>query len=253
MLSSLSASDRPKHAAARAALDFVAPGMRLGLGTGSTAAFLVRLLGQRVRAGLDVVGVPTSSATEALARSEGIAVTTLDEAGMLDLTLDGADEFDPGLRLIKGGGGALLQEKIVAAASKRMVVIADPGKEVAVLGAFPLPVEVVRFGWRTTRARIAELLAGADVAGREVTLRERDGAPFVSDEGHHILDLHLGRIGDPDALHDRLLHLPGVVETGLFIGMASAVVVGQADGSARVLDRDGSTRNVAAPAEHGVA
>ncbi len=158
---------------------------------------------------------------------------TLDQAGWLDLVVDGADEFDPHKNLIKGGGGALLQEKIVAAASDRMIVISDPSKEVQTLGAFDLPVEIVRFGWQTTTKLVARCLEGHDVDGRDWTLRG-DG-PYVTDEGHYILDLKLGRIGDPEGLNRDLNLIPGVVETGLFCGLASTVIVGQEDGSARVI------------------
>ncbi|MFV0474584.1 MAG: ribose-5-phosphate isomerase RpiA [Pikeienuella sp.] len=229
-------TDRAKFAAARRALDFVEPGMKLGLGTGSTAVHLVRLLAERPGA-KDHVCVPTSSRTAALAAECGLRVTTLEEAGALDLAIDGADEFDPAMNLIKGGGGALLQEKIVAASAARMIVIADAGKAVATLGAFALPVEVVRFGWRSTMTRVERLLAAEDVDGRGIRLRERDGAPFVTDEGHHILDLDLRRIGDPAGLSSRLNELTGVVETGLFIGLAEAAVVGSEDGTADLVKK----------------
>jgi ribose 5-phosphate isomerase A len=233
MTIALSPTDRTKIAAAWHALSLVADGMRLGLGTGSTAAFLVRLLGLRMRAGgLRVETVATSAATAALAREKGIPVHPLDRVGELDLTIDGADEFDPGLNLIKGGGGALLIEKIVAGSSRRMAVIADPSKQVATLGAFPLPVEIVRFGHGTTRRRIID---GLGIAGDAAVLRNGRDGTFVTDEGHHILDLHLGRIADPSALDRRIRAIPGVVETGLFLGMASCVVMGQPDGSARLI------------------
>jgi ribose 5-phosphate isomerase A len=232
----VSAPDPAKLAAARAALDFVEPGMALGLGTGSTAALMVEALAGRVRDGLHVTGVPTSSRTRAQAEALGIPLATLDEVERLDLTIDGADEIGPGLALIKGGGGALLQEKIVAASSGRMVVIADAAKEVATLGAFPLPVEVVRFGWRTTMARIAEMLARHGLAGRPIARREAAGAPFVTDEGNFILDLALGAIPDPGALDCELNKLAGVVESGLFVGLASVAVIGTADGRARVIE-----------------
>ncbi|MEM9100239.1 MAG: ribose-5-phosphate isomerase RpiA [Pseudomonadota bacterium] len=233
MSDDLSPSDRAKRAAGLAALKHVRPGMKLGLGTGSTAAFMVSDLGALVADGLEIVGIPTSSRTEAQARGLGIPLASLEEAGRLDLVIDGADEFDPALCLIKGGGGALLQEKIVAAAADRMLVISDASKEVATLGAFPLPVEVVRFGWQSTERHIASLLAEADVDGRKITRRMTGAAPFVTDEGHFILDLHLGRIGDPPALDKALNALPGVVESGLFCGIASEVIVGEADGSTR--------------------
>lgn len=227
-------ADAAKRAAARAALDFVEPGMALGLGTGSTAALMLEALAERVRGGLHVTGVPTSSRTQAEAEALGIPLARLDALGRLDLTIDGADEIGPGLALVKGGGGALLQEKIVAASSARMVVIADAGKEVAALGAFPLPVEVVRFGWRTTAARIEAALADLGMAGRPIARREAGGEPFVTDEGNHILDLALGRIPDPAALDCALNRLAGVVESGLFVGMADAAVIGEADGTARI-------------------
>lgn len=232
--------DRAKLASAWHALQFVESGMQLGLGTGSTAAWLVKLLGKRVREdGFKIVCVPTSSRTEEQAVAEGVPITTLDEAGGLDLTIDGADEFDASLSLIKGGGGALLQEKIVATASDRMIVIADDKKEVETLGAFPLPVEIIRFGWETTRSKIEELLGGADVKGRDVRLRQDMGRPFITDEGHYIVDLHLRRIGDVDRIATDLLAIAGVVETGLFIDIAESVVLGYEDGHARILHADG--------------
>jgi ribose 5-phosphate isomerase A len=214
-------SDSQKRAAAEAALELVRPGMRLGLGTGSTAAHFVELLGVKVKAGLDVVGVPTSEATRGLAKHAGIPLTTLEETPELDLTIDGADELDPQLRLIKGGGAALLREKIVAYASKRMVVIADSSKKVAVLGAFPLPIEVIQFGLEATRRAVVRVVETAGCRG-EIKLRLRpDGHALVTDSGHFILDASLGRIPDPEALANGLAAVPGVVEHGLFIGLAS--------------------------------
>ncbi len=214
-------SDHQKRAAAEAALELVRPGMRLGLGTGSTAAHFVELLGVRVKAGLDVVGVPTSEATRGLAKHAGIPLTTLDETPELDLTVDGADELDPELRLIKGGGAALLREKIVAYASKRMVVIADASKKVAVLGAFPLPIEVIQFGLEATRRAVVRVVENAGCQG-EIKLRLRpDGHALVTDSGHFILDASLSRIPAPEALANGLSAVPGVVEHGLFIGLAS--------------------------------
>jgi ribose 5-phosphate isomerase A len=236
----LSTAALGKRAAAARALEFVEDGMKLGLGTGSTAKWFVDLLARRIKAeGLQITGVPTSSRTEAQARALGIPLATLDQAGWLDLTIDGADEFDADLNLIKGGGGALLQEKIVASASTRMVVITDPSKEVAALGAFPLPVELVRFGSGTTMRLVAELLERHDVGGRDMQMRPKtpggaDG-PYITDEGHYIIDLALGRIGDPARLNIELNTIPGVVETGLFCGIASAIVVGKTDGTARVI------------------
>ena len=227
-------SDEFKAAAARAAISELQPGMRLGLGTGSTARHLVDLLGERVRAGFDVVGVPTSEATRLQAEKCGIKLATLDDIPELDLTIDGADEVGPDLTLIKGGGGALLREKIVASASARMVVIADESKWVAVLGKFPLPIEVVPFGLAATRRQVGTALGADDTA---ITLRTgKDGHPFVTDGGHFILDASLERIPAPRALADRLAAVPGVVEHGLFIGMASAVVLAGVNG-VRVVER----------------
>jgi ribose 5-phosphate isomerase A len=228
--------DSAKRAAAALAIDrFVEPGMRLGLGSGSTAHWMVRLLGERVRAGLDVVGVATSTATADLARESGIRVVELDAVERLDVTLDGADEIDPQLRMIKGGGACLLWEKIVAAASARMVAMVDTTKTVTALGAFPLPIEVVRFGWRSTQRHVAAVLAASDVDRRAIRRREVMGDPLLTDSGHYILDLDLGRIGEPEVLAEGLRRLPGVVETGLFLGIASAMVIGREDGTARLI------------------
>ena len=232
--------DNAKRAAAVMACDFVEDGMVVGLGTGSTAAHMVRELGRRVREGLRLTGVPTSEAAAALAREEGIELTDLDSDVRPDLTLDGADEADATLNLIKGGGGALLREKIVAAASRRMIAIADASKQVAALGAFPLPVEVVPFGLGATRLGVLKVLDEADVLGREVTLRERDGQVFHTDGGHLILDLALRRIGDPRTLDRELKSVPGVVETGLFCGICDLMVLGHGDGRADVVDAYGS-------------
>ena len=235
MTTELSPIEMAKFVAARRAVMMVEPGMRVGLGTGSTAAWLVKCLGERVRGeGLQITAVPTSTATAALAEAAGIALVTLDEAGWLDLTIDGADEVDHRMNLIKGGGGALLREKIVAAASDRMVVIADASKRVETLGAFALPVEVIAFGLRSTQGLIEELLEGFDVAGRAVSLRRRGEAPFVTDTGNHILDLALGRIGRPADLALALNQIPGVVENGLFIDICDAVILGHGDGRAEM-------------------
>ena len=237
MSTDLSPIEKAKFAAARRAVDFVEGGMRVGLGSGSTAAWMVRCLGQRVREeGLKITAVPTSDRTAALARAEGITVVTLDEARWLDLTIDGTDEFDPDLNLIKGGGGAHLREKIVATASDQVIVIADAAKEVARLGAFPLPVEVVPFGWQTSKALIEEMLVALDVLGREVTLRMKGDLPFTSDEGNRILDLHLGRIGNARQLALVLNQVPGVVENGLFIDICDRVVIGHGDGRVELRD-----------------
>ena len=237
MVQNLAPIDRAKLSAARCAADRVEDGMKLGLGTGSTAAWLVRCLAERVRQeGLKLTCVPTSARTAALARELGLRVVTLDDAGWLDLTIDGADEFDPDLVLIKGGGGALLQEKIVATASDRMMVITDATKEVTTLGAFPMPVEVIPFGWQASRMLIEELLGALDVMGTQASLRMNGSRPFVTDEGNHILDLALGRIGNPRQLSLALNQVPGVVENGLFIDICDAVIIGHPDG--RVIVRD---------------
>ncbi len=237
MSGELSPIDKAKFVAAKRAADFVEDGMRVGLGTGSTAAWLVRCLGEMIREqGLRFKGVPTSARTAQLAREVGIEVVSLDDARWLDLTIDGADEFDGDLNLIKGGGGALLQEKIVATASDQMVVIADIGKEVETLGAFPLPVEVIPFGWRTTQALIEETLISMDVLGRSSTLRMNGSAPFVTDEGNHILDLHLNRIGNLRQLALVLNQMPGVVENGLFIDICDTVIIGFGDGRVELRD-----------------
>jgi len=235
--------DRAKYAAARRAVDLVEDGMKLGLGTGSTAAWMVRALAERAREeNLRLTCVPTSMRTAGLARELGLSVVPLDEAGWLDLTIDGTDEFDTDLTLIKGGGGALLMEKIVATASDRMVVITDASKEVKTLGHFPLPVEVIPFGWQASRMLIEELLNALDVMGTAATLRMNGERPFITDEGNHILDLALGRIGNPRQLSLALNQVPGVVENGLFIDVCDAVVIGFGDG--RVEMRDVATGTV---------
>ena len=216
--------DDSKQLAAAKALELVTPGMRLGLGTGTTAAHFVALLGARVAKGLDVICVPTSERTRTLAALYSIPLTTIDASPELDLTVDGADEFDPKLRLIKGGGGALLREKIVAMASKRMIVIADSSKLAAVLGKFPLPLEVNVFGFEATRRMVSAAAKGLGCDG-ELRLRKTPGGQaFVSDNGHYIVDCFFGTIADPDRLADRLAAIPGVVEHGLFIGIAKAVI-----------------------------
>ncbi len=228
--------DALKRQAAARALEQVRDGMRLGLGTGSTAKHFVELLGERVRAGLKVVGVPTSEATRADAARYGIALTTLDEIDRLDLTVDGADEIDPSLNLIKGGGGALLREKIVAAASDRMIVIADDSKWVEVLGRFPLPIEVIPFGLAATRRAMAEAFAESGVSGQMVVREAKDGHVFVTDGGHWIVDAQLGRIPDVPRLAGLLSAIPGVVEHGLFVGLASTAILAGAHGI-RVVDK----------------
>jgi ribose 5-phosphate isomerase A len=208
--------------------------MRLGLGTGSTAAHFVDLLGARVREGLDVLCVPTSERTRIQAEGLGIKLATLDETPELDLTIDGADEFDAALRLIKGGGGALLREKIVAAASKRMFVIADATKEVGTLGAFPLPVEIDRFGARSTQLHIERAARGLGLIGAITQRMSAPDTPYLTDGGHYILDCAFGAIDQPEALADRLTAIPGVVDHGLFIGLATAIFIAGA-GEVRVI------------------
>ncbi|HVX72731.1 MAG TPA: ribose-5-phosphate isomerase RpiA [Devosia sp.] len=223
-------TDDLKRMAAAAALAEIRPGMRLGLGTGSTARHLVDLVGARVREGLELVCVPTSEATAAQARSLGIPLTTLEETPELDLTIDGADEIGPGLGLIKGAGGALLREKIVAAASRRMVVIADAGKRVAALGRFPLSIEVNRFGLRATQIAVERVAAAHEAEGPVKLRLTTAGEPFVTDGGHLILDAFFGRISDPEALSTDLHDVPGVVEHGLFLKLCQRAYVAAADG-----------------------
>lgn len=237
MFESLSSADKAKFSAAKRAAGLVHSGMKVGLGTGSTAAWLVQHLGQKVREeGLRIQGVPTSTRTSELAKKVGIEIITLDEAGWLDLTIDGADEFDADFALIKGGGGALLQEKIVAMASDRMIVIADADKEVTRLGAFPLPVEVIPFGMNSTRISIERTLEALGYAGAKISTRMEGDRLFVTDEGNHILDLHINAITNAKALSLALNQLPGVVENGLFIDICSSVIIGHSDGSVETRD-----------------
>ncbi len=210
--------------AADAALSYIEPGMRLGLGTGSTAAWFVRALGHKVANGLDIVGVPTSRATEQLAKTLGIPLTNLDEATRLDITVDGADEIGPRLALIKGGGGALLREKIVAAASDRMIVIADHTKHVDCLGAYPLPIEVIAFGLGSTKIALSAAAAELGLSG-SFAIRMAGDTEFRTDSGNLILDASFGRIPEPEALEDRLNRIPGIVEHGLFLRLASIALI----------------------------
>lgn len=232
--------DQLKRQAAARALEEVRDGMQLGLGTGSTAKHFVELLGERVAAGLKVIGVPTSEATRADAERCGVPLTTLDEIDHLDMTVDGADEIDPEFNLIKGGGGALLREKIVAAASDRMIVIADDTKWVPTLGRFPLPIEVIPFGLGATRRAIEKAFAACGVSGQMAVRKakggDKDGHVFVTDGGHWIVDAQLGRIVDPPRLAKALNAIPGVVEHGLFIGLASSAVLAGGEGI-RVIER----------------
>lgn len=218
-------ADLWKRQAAAKAVELVRPGMRIGLGTGSTAEKFITLLGERARSGLDVLCVATSERSAAQARGLGLHLSSLDDTPYLDLTVDGADEIDGRLNLIKGGGGALLREKIVATASERVVVIADIGKRVEALGAFPLPVEVVRFGLASTR-NLIEMLAGDAGCHGPIRLRQgQDGQPFVTDGGNYILDCSFGRIDRAELLDEALKAIPGVVENGLFLGIADLAFV----------------------------
>lgn len=221
----MSSLDKAKRLAAERAADFVRDGMRLGLGTGSTAAHFVDCIGEKVARGMTFTCVPTSEATRRQAERLGITLSTLDETPELDLTVDGADEFDPQLRLIKGGGGALLREKIVAFASRRMIVITDATKKVATLGRFPLPVEVVPFGLEATRRALVALFADMELQGTISLRKDAGGHAFVTDGAHSIFDCALNVIADPDRLAERLKTVPGVVEHGLFLGLADAVIV----------------------------
>ena len=210
-----------KRAAARAAVQLVETGNVVGLGSGSTATFAIHFLAERVRSGLKIAGIPTSKATKTLAEQLGIPLTTLRDNPVIDIDIDGADEIDPQLNLIKGGGGAMLREKVIASASKRFVVVAESVKLVPHLGKFPLPVEVISFAEALVKTRI-------EVLGARVTLRkQKDGSVYVTDEGHHILDCNFGEIADPAALNAKLHEIPGVVEHGLFIAMAEAAFVGR--------------------------
>ncbi|MGC2154156.1 MAG: ribose-5-phosphate isomerase RpiA [Terriglobales bacterium] len=213
--------DHEKELAGRAAAKLVNDGDIVGLGTGSTAYFAVIALGERVKAGLKIIGIPTSIATAELARKVGIPLTTLDQHPAIDIDIDGADEVDPHLILIKGGGGALLREKVIAAASKKFIVVADSAKIVSVLGKFPLPVEIIAFARAVVEPKIAGL-------GASIKMRTRpDGSPYLTDNGNPILDCSFGKIEDPPALSRALNNIPGVVEHGLFIGLASKALVGK--------------------------
>ncbi len=223
-------SDELKAKVGEEAAGFVENGMKLGIGTGSTAEAFVRALARRVESGLDLIGVPTSERTATLCTKLGIPLTTLEETPHLDLTIDGADEIDPALNLIKGAGGALLREKIVAAASEKMIVIADASKLVDVLGAFALPIEVNVFGRRATWLALDNVGKEFGMQGGLALRKDGQGAPYVTDGGNHIIDASFGRIADPTALSDALIRIPGVVEHGLFTGMAARAIVATQSG-----------------------
>ncbi len=217
--------DNLKKSAALKALDFVRDGMVVGLGTGSTAKHLVIALGEKVRAGIKLRAVPTSKETAILAAQSGITLIDSDNRWEIDVAIDGADQVDPGLNLIKGGGGALLKEKIVAASAKQFIVLVDYTKRVPVLGgAFPLPIEVIPFGWGSTAREIERL------TGSRVVLRERNGSPFKTEAGNVIVDVHLARIDNPRDLETALNQIPGVVENGLFVGRTNVLIVGTPQG-----------------------
>ncbi len=219
-----------KRRAAEEAVKLVERGMTLGLGTGSTAALFVDLLAKKVADGWALKGIPTSEDTRRRAERAGIEIVVPDETTVIDLAVDGADEADPKLNLIKGGGGALLREKIVAGAARRFVVIADKSKRVAALGAFPLPVEIEPFGWALTVRRVRETLAGLGYENAGIALRADEGEPFQSDGGNLIIDCALGRIDDPARLAAALKPIPGVIETGLFCAMTEMAIFGDEDG-----------------------
>ncbi|CAM1631470.1 Ribose 5-phosphate isomerase [Bartonella apihabitans] len=224
-----------KKAAAAKAVEFVEDGMKLGIGTGSTANEFIRLLALRVKEGLKVTGVATSERSEQLCRELGIPVASLDEMPNLDLDIDGADEIGPKMALVKGGGGALLREKIVAFASARMLVIADQSKLVKTLGAFPLPIEVNPFGLEATKLAIVDVAKSLGLSGN-ISLRVKNNKTFVTDGGHFILDASFSRISDPESLSNALFSIPGVVEHGLFLNLANKSVVAMANGEIKVLE-----------------
>jgi ribose 5-phosphate isomerase A len=230
-MSTLSDKDQMKKKVGEYAATFIQPNTAIGIGTGSTAYWMILALGAKVREGFAITAVPTSKATVELARAHGIPLATLNDVDRLALTIDGADEVDPAFQLIKGGGGAHLQEKMVAAASDRMIVIADEQKLVERLGKFPLPIEVIPFGWKQVQRRVADLGCPSS------EIRMRDGQPFITDHGNYILDAHFGAIADAPALGRALHEIPGVVEHGLFVGLATEVLVGCADGSVKALRR----------------
>ncbi|WP_428377366.1 ribose-5-phosphate isomerase RpiA [Lichenicoccus sp.] len=228
--------DHAKLAAGRRAIEtYLQDGMRIGLGSGTTSHWFVRALGEKVKQGFDIAGVPTSTATRDLALEVGVPLLDLNDITELDFTIDGADEIDHAGRMIKGGGACLLWEKMVARASKRMVAVVDDKKVVDTLGAFPVPVEVIRFGWRSTERELRKLFTEFGYRDLRIALRGGAEEPIRTDSGHYILDCHLQRITDPDRLAPRFNEIPGVAEHGLFVGIADEMVIGHADGSGEVI------------------
>jgi ribose 5-phosphate isomerase A len=245
-----SAQDEAKRAAAAQAIgSFLKDGMTIGLGSGTTSRWFVRILGERVTKGLRVIGVPSSKSTGQLAQEVGVPLADLNDISQLDLTIDGADEIDGKGRMIKGGGANLLWEKIVAFASKKMVCIVDESKLVERLGKFPLPIEVIPFAWRSTERHLRKRFEDAGFGDATIEMRGGLEKPLVTDSGHYLLDCHLGQIPEPESLAEKLKQIPGVVEHGLFIGIATDAVVGRATGDAEVL----TFRRGEAPPELGVS
>jgi len=231
-----SPQDEAKLAAATKAIEtFLQDGMTIGLGSGTTSRFFVRILGDRVKSGLRVIGVPSSKSTGQLAQEVGVPLADLNDVEQLDLTIDGADEIDPKGRMIKGGGANLLWEKIVASASRKMVAIVDESKRVQRLGRFPLPVEIIPFSWRSTERQLQNLFKKAGYDDVRVDVRGSREKPLITDSGHYLLDCHLQEIADPEFLADHLNQIPGVVEHGLFLGIATDAAVGKPDGSAETV------------------
>ncbi len=231
-----SAQDEAKKAAAAQAIEtFLKEGMTIGLGSGTTSRWFVRILGERVAKGLRVTGVPSSKSTGQLAQEVGVSLADLNDVAQLDLTIDGADEIDPKGRMIKGGGANLLWEKIVACASARMVCIVDESKLVGTLGRFPLPIEVIPFAWRSTERHLRKLFEKSGLGNPKIDMRGGFDTPLITDSGHYLLDCHLEQIPEPEKLGEKVKQIPGVVEHGLFIGIATDAVVGHQTGAAEVL------------------
>jgi ribose 5-phosphate isomerase A len=231
-----SPQDEAKLAAATKAIEtFLQDGMTIGLGSGTTSRFFVRILGDRVKAGLHVVGVPSSKSTSELAQEVGVPLADLNDVQLLDLTIDGADEIDSKGRMIKGGGANLLWEKIVASASRKMVAIVDESKRVQCLGRFPLPIEVIPFAWKSTERQLQNLFRKAGYVNVRIDVRGSREKPLITDSGHYLLDCHLKEIADPEFLAANLNHIPGVVEHGLFLGIATDAAIGKPDGSAETI------------------